>query len=177
MPTKEGARDAPGTGTHLLCGVVWLNEGENEKKEQEEEEEEEKMQEEEEQAEEREAEEKVKEEGETAGEEAMGVYEGLYEAMATIGVYEAVANATGLRATDVKKSVVGLMHVAAAHLKTQGSFTLRGLMSLKLHEKKARPVRHLRTAKTNKPCITKATPAHNTVSGRKRKNRFQGFYD
>ena len=97
-----------------------------------------------------------------------------------MGAYKAVAKTTGLKPKDVGKAVEGLMCLAAAHLKTKGGFTNRGLMSLKLHKKNAtlEAARKVwRNAKTKKACITKATSAYKKVSGSSACNRFQGLYD
>ena len=112
--------------------------------------------------------------------------------LTTKGVYETVAKTTRLRQADGKKSVEGLLLLAAAHLKTQGSFTVNGLLNLKLSRRNGKPKKHekketleaarevLLNAKTKKACITKATPAYKTFRGSYGSsacNRFQGFYD
>jgi nucleoid DNA-binding protein len=100
-----------------------------------------------------------------------------------LGVYEAVAKTTGLKPKDVQKSVEGFIYVAAAHLKTQGGFSIRGLLSLKLHKaKKKSKKRKLQTPAVSGPPANPKASGSQPVSFSNQqkgslKTQFQGFYD
>jgi nucleoid DNA-binding protein len=63
----------------------------------------------------------------------------------------------------VKAVVEGIMDVAAAELKKNGSFKLAGALNMKLKKKPARPARKGVNPFTKEPCVFKAKPASKTV--------------
>merc|ERR1712028_150934 len=84
-------------------------------------------------------------------------------AMTATAAYGAVAESTGLKAKDVKAAVEGIMTVAAAELKKNGSFKVAGALNLKLRKKAAKPARKGVNPFTKEPCVFKAKPASKTV--------------
>merc|ERR1712157_433022 len=86
-------------------------------------------------------------------------------AMTVSGGYSAVAETAGLKPKDVKAAVEGLLAVAAAQLKKQGSFKVAGCVNLKLKNKPATPARKGVNPFTKEPCVFKAKPASKTVRG------------
>merc|ERR1711865_694564 len=84
-------------------------------------------------------------------------------AMTATAAYGAVAGSTGLKAKDVKAAVEGIMTVAAAELKKNGSFKVAGALNLKLKKKPAKPARKGVNPFTKEPCVFKAKPASKTV--------------
>jgi len=84
-------------------------------------------------------------------------------AMTATAAYGAVAESTGLKAKDVKAAVEGIMTVAAAELKKNGSFKVAGALNLKLKKKAAKPARKGVNPFTKEPCVFKAKPASKTV--------------
>merc|ERR1712003_516481 len=86
-------------------------------------------------------------------------------AMTVSGGYSAVVESAGLKSKDVKAAVEGLLAVAAAQLKKQGSFKVAGFVNLKLKNKPATPARKGVNPFTKEPCVFKAKPASKTVKG------------
>merc|ERR1719498_2030170 len=84
-------------------------------------------------------------------------------AMTASAAYESVAESTGLKRKDVKGAVEGLMEVAAAELKKNGTFKVAGMLKLKLKKKPATPARKGVNPFTKEPCVFKAKPASKTV--------------
>merc|ERR1712127_1080505 len=84
-------------------------------------------------------------------------------AMTASAAYGAVAESTGLKAKDVKAALVGIMTVAAAELKKNGSFKVAGALNLKLKKRPAKPARKGVNPFTKEPCVFKAKPASKTV--------------
>merc|ERR1712195_351483 len=84
-------------------------------------------------------------------------------AMTASGAYSSVAETLGLKPKDVKAAVEGLVAVAAAQIKKNGSFKVAGMLKLKLKVKAARPARKGVNPFTKEPCVFKARPASKTV--------------
>merc|ERR1711988_87409 len=84
-------------------------------------------------------------------------------AMTAAGAYSSVAESTGLKPKDVKGIVEGLMGLAAAQVKKNGSFKVAGMLNLKLKSKPASPARKGVNPFTKEPCVFKARPASKTV--------------
>merc|ERR1712228_837991 len=85
------------------------------------------------------------------------------QAMTATAVYQSVAETTGLKTKDVKGAVEAIMGVAAAQLKTNGSFKFAGMLNMKLKKKPATPARKGVNPFTKEPCVFKAKPASKTV--------------
>merc|ERR1712196_503314 len=64
---------------------------------------------------------------------------------------------------DVKAAIEGVIEVAAAELKKNGSFKLGGAINMKLKKKPAQPARKGVNPFTKEPCVFKAEPASKTV--------------
>merc|ERR1711920_911069 len=79
--------------------------------------------------------------------------------------YARVAEATGLESKNVKKAVEGLMEVAGAELKKNGSFKVGGCINLKLKNRPARKAMKGTNPFTGEPCMLKARKASKTVKG------------
>merc|ERR1719456_2073692 len=79
------------------------------------------------------------------------------------GAYSSVAESMGLKPKDVKAAVEGLLGLAAAQLKKNGSFKVAGMLNLKLKVKPAAPARKGVNPFTKEPCVFKAKPASKTV--------------
>merc|ERR1719486_675991 len=84
-------------------------------------------------------------------------------AMTATAAYSSVAEKVGLKSKDVKSAVEGIMDVAAAEMKKNGSFKLAGMLKLKLKKKPATPARKGVNPFTKEPCVFKAKPASKTV--------------
>merc|ERR1711904_461166 len=84
-------------------------------------------------------------------------------AMTASAAYASVAEKTGLKGKDVKSVVEGIMDVAAAEMKKNGSFKLAGMLKLKLKKKPATPARKGVNPFTKEPCVFKAKPASKTA--------------
>merc|ERR1719439_213211 len=84
-------------------------------------------------------------------------------AMTTAGAYSSVAESMGLKPKDVKAAVDGLLGLAAAQIKKNGSFKVAGMLNLKLKVKPATPARKGVNPFTKEPCVFKAKPASKTV--------------
>merc|ERR1711964_795461 len=84
-------------------------------------------------------------------------------AMTQTGVYQSVAETTGLKTKDVKGVVDSFMNVAAEQVKTSGSFKLAGMLNMKLKNKPATKARKGINPFTKEPCVFKAKPASKTV--------------
>merc|ERR1712124_241794 len=84
-------------------------------------------------------------------------------AMTAAGAYSAVAESMGLKPKDVKAAVEGLLGLAAAQVKKNGSFKVAGALNLKLKVKPAAPARKGVNPFTKEPCVFKARPASKTV--------------
>merc|ERR1712072_833484 len=78
-------------------------------------------------------------------------------AMTHTGVFQSVAETTGLKTKDVKGVVDALMGVAVEQVKKSGSFKLAGMLNMKLKNKPATPARKGVNPFTKEPC--KAKPA------------------
>merc|ERR1711981_397811 len=84
-------------------------------------------------------------------------------ALTSAGAYSAVAESMGLKPKDVKAAVEGLLGLAAAQIKKNGSFKVAGMLNLKLKVKPAAPARKGVNPFTKEPCVFKARPASKTV--------------
>merc|ERR1712072_46349 len=84
-------------------------------------------------------------------------------AMTQTGVFQSVAETTGLKTKDVKGVVEALMGVAVEQVKKSGSFKLAGMLNMKLKNKPARPAKKGVNPFTKEPCVFKAKPASKTV--------------
>merc|ERR1719158_1931331 len=84
-------------------------------------------------------------------------------AMTAAGAYSSVAESMGLKPKDVKAAVEGLLGLAAAQIKKNGSFKVGGYLNLKLKVKPAAPARKGVNPFTKEPCVFKARPASKTV--------------
>merc|ERR1711904_316156 len=84
-------------------------------------------------------------------------------ALTTAGAYSSVDETLGLKPKDVKAAVEGLLVVAAAQMKKNGSFKVAGMLNLKLKVKPAKPARKGVNPFTKEPCVFKAKPASRTV--------------
>merc|ERR1719224_379013 len=83
--------------------------------------------------------------------------------MTQSGVYQSVAETTGLKTKDVKGVVDALMGVAAEQVKKSGSFKLAGMLNLQLKNKPATKAKKGINPFTKEPCVFKAKPASKTV--------------
>merc|ERR1712072_1679367 len=83
--------------------------------------------------------------------------------MTQTGVYQSVAETTGLKTKDVKGVVDAFMGVAAEQVKKSGSFKLAGMLNMKLKNKPATKARKGINPFTKEPCVFKAKPASKTV--------------
>merc|ERR1711862_986896 len=79
------------------------------------------------------------------------------------GVFQSVAETTGLKTKDVKGVVDALMAVAVEQVKKSGSFKLGGMLNMKLKNKPATKARKGVNPLTKEPCVFKAKPASKTV--------------
>merc|ERR1712185_286875 len=84
-------------------------------------------------------------------------------ALTQTGVFQSVAEKTGLKTKDAKGVVDALMEVAVSQVKTSGSFKLAGLLNMKLKNKPATKARKGVNPSTKEPCVFKAKPASKTV--------------
>merc|ERR1711896_80483 len=84
-------------------------------------------------------------------------------AMTQTGVYQSVAETTGLKTKDVKGVVDSFMGVAIEQVKKSGSFKLAGMLNMKLKNKPATKARKGINPFTKEPCVFKAKPASKTV--------------
>merc|ERR1712138_258311 len=75
------------------------------------------------------------------------------------GVYQAVAEKTGLKSKDVKAAVAGVVEVAMSQVKKAGRFNFAGMMTMKLKNKPATKARKGFNPFTKEPCVFKAKPA------------------
>merc|ERR1719364_252299 len=85
------------------------------------------------------------------------------DALTAAGAYSSVAETVGLKPKDVKGAVEGLLGLAAAQIKKNGSFKVAGMLNLKLKVKPATPARKGVNPFTKEPCVFKAKPASKTV--------------
>merc|ERR1711862_806998 len=83
--------------------------------------------------------------------------------MTQTGVFQSVAETTGLKTKDVKGVVDALMGVAVAQVKKCGSFKVAGMLNMKLKNKPATKARKGINPFTKEPCVFKAKPASKTV--------------
>ena len=83
--------------------------------------------------------------------------------MTSAGAYSTVAKNIGLKPKDVKAAVTGLLCLAAAQVKQNGSFKLGGYLNLKLKVKPAVPAHTGVNPFTKEPCVFPARPASKTV--------------
>merc|ERR1712125_92283 len=84
-------------------------------------------------------------------------------AMTATGAYASVGESTGLKGKQVKECMEAYMALAAAQLKTSGSFKVAGAINMKLKQKPARPAKKGVNPFTKEPCVFKAKPASKTV--------------
>merc|ERR1711896_61045 len=84
-------------------------------------------------------------------------------AMTQTGVFQSVAESTGLKTKDVKSVVDAFMGVAVAQVKASGSFKIAGMLNMKLKNKPATKARKGINPFTKEPCVFKAKPASKTV--------------
>jgi len=85
------------------------------------------------------------------------------KALTTVGVYRSVAKTMGLKKKDVQTAVEGFLGLAAAQLKTKGTFKIAGMLNLKLKVKPSMPARRGVHPFTKERCEFKARPASKTV--------------
>merc|ERR1719408_1063310 len=84
-------------------------------------------------------------------------------AMTQTGVFQSVAETTGLKTKDVKGVVDAFMGIAVAQVKASGSFKVAGMLNMKLKNKPATKARKGVNPFTKEPCVFKAKPASKTV--------------
>merc|ERR1711939_977470 len=84
-------------------------------------------------------------------------------AMTQSGVFQSVAETTGLKTKEVKGVVDAFMGVAVEQVKKSGSFKLAGMLNMKLKNKPATRARKGVNPFTKEPCVFKAKPASKTV--------------
>merc|ERR1711937_1501 len=84
-------------------------------------------------------------------------------AMTQTGVFQSVAETTGLKTKEVKGVVDTFMGVAVEQVKKSGSFKLAGMLNMKLKNKPATKARKGINPFTKEPCVFKAKPASKTV--------------
>merc|ERR1711904_295039 len=84
-------------------------------------------------------------------------------AMTQTGVFQSVAETTGLKTKEVKGVVDALMGVAVEQVKKAGSFKIAGMLNMKLKNKPATKARKGVNPFTKEPCVFKAKPASKTV--------------
>merc|ERR1711959_155934 len=84
-------------------------------------------------------------------------------AMTQTGVFQSVAETTGMKTKEVKGVVDALMGVAVEQVKKSGSFKLAGMLNMKLKNKPATKARKGVTPFPKEPCVFKAKPASKTV--------------
>merc|ERR1711985_38114 len=84
-------------------------------------------------------------------------------AITQTGVFQSVAESTGLKTKDVKSVVDTFMGVAVAQVKTSGSFKIAGMLNMKLKNKPATKARKGVNPFTKEPCVFKAMSASKTV--------------
>merc|ERR1719478_993955 len=77
--------------------------------------------------------------------------------------YDHVATATGLAKGDIKKAVDGMMDVAGAELKKNGSFKIGGCINMKIKHRPARKAMKGTNPFTGEACMLKARKASKTV--------------
>merc|ERR1711978_314268 len=78
-------------------------------------------------------------------------------------IYQAVADAAGVKRKDVKSTVETYMEICAKELKKTGSFKIGQNLKLKLKVKPATPARKGVNPFTKEPCVFKAKPASKAV--------------
>merc|ERR1712048_843628 len=78
-------------------------------------------------------------------------------------IYQAVADASGVKRKDVKSTVETYMEICASELKKTGSFKIGQNLKLKLKVKPATPARKGVNPFTKEPCVFKAKPASKAV--------------
>merc|ERR1712093_485691 len=79
------------------------------------------------------------------------------------GVFQSVAETTGLKTKEVKGVVEALMGVAVEQVKKSGSFKFAGMLNMKLKNKPATKAKKGVNPFTKEPCVFKAKPASKTV--------------
>merc|ERR1712057_152170 len=84
-------------------------------------------------------------------------------AMTQTGVFQSVAETTGMKTKDVKSAVDAWMGVAVEQVKKSGSFKLGGMLNMKLKNKPATKARQGINPFTKEPCVFEAKPASKTV--------------
>merc|ERR1712125_269980 len=84
-------------------------------------------------------------------------------AMTQTGVFQSVAETTGMKTKDVKGVVDAFMGVAVEQVKKSGSFKIAGMLNMKLKNKPATKARKGINPFTKEPCVFKAKPASKTV--------------
>merc|ERR1712093_429389 len=77
-------------------------------------------------------------------------------AMTQTGVFQSVAETTGLKTKEVKGVVEALMGVAVEQVKKSGSFKFAGMLNMKLKNKPATKARKGVNPFTKEPCVFKA---------------------
>merc|ERR1739849_68998 len=80
-------------------------------------------------------------------------------------IFQAVADAAGVKRKDVKSTVETYMEICAKELKKTGSFKIGQNLKLKLKVKPATPARKGVNPFTKEPCVFKAKPASKAVRG------------
>merc|ERR1712196_340378 len=84
-------------------------------------------------------------------------------AITQTGVFQSVAETTGLKTEDVKGVGDAWMGVAVEQVKKSGSFKIAGMLNMKLKNKPATKARKGVNPFTKEPCVFKAKPASKTV--------------
>merc|ERR1711904_749151 len=85
--------------------------------------------------------------------------------MTQTGVFQSVAETTGMKTKDVKGVVDAFMGVAVEQVKKSGSFKFAGMLNMKLKNKPATKAKKGINPFTKEPCVFKAKPASKTVKG------------
>merc|ERR1712144_145617 len=83
--------------------------------------------------------------------------------MTQTGVFQSVAETTGLKTKEVKGVVEAMMGVAVEQVKKSGSFKFAGMLNMKLKNKPATKAKKGINPFTKEPCVFKAKPASKTV--------------
>merc|ERR1739848_669232 len=83
--------------------------------------------------------------------------------MTQTGVFQSVAETTGLKTKEVKGVVEAMMGVAVEQVKKSGSFKFAGMLNMKLKNKPATKAKKGINLFTKEPCVFKAKPASKTV--------------
>lgn len=84
-------------------------------------------------------------------------------AMTASAIVAAMAEATGIKAKEVKAVVEQIVSITAAELKKHGAFKFAGIINLRIKNKPATPARKGLNPFTKEPMVFKAKPASKNV--------------